>query len=65
MIQNENYELLTKPKSDFETSQRMHPAFGKIASRSLCETPNNSKQNSSNSAIDDDVECMIPSGIEV
>ena len=58
MIQNGNYELLTKPKSDFETSQRMHLAFGKIASRSLWETLNDSKQNSSNSAIDDDVECM-------
>ena len=65
MIQNGNYELLTKPKSDFETSQRMHPAFGKTDSRSLWETLRDSKQNSSNSAIDDDVECTIPSGIEV
>ena len=57
MIQNGNYELLTKPKSDFETSQRMHPAFGMTDSRSLWETLRDSKQNSSNSAIDDDVEC--------
>ena len=36
----------------------MHLAFGKIASRSLWETLNDSKQNSSNSTIDDDVECL-------